>query len=50
LEILVRALSLVALVAADCTAFHAAIDDAVARVPMFVASATVNHCRTPSGP
>src|SRR6516225_5281894 len=47
LEILVRALSLVALVAADGPAFHAAIDDAVARVPVFVASAAVSHYRLP---
>ena len=50
LKILVRALSLVALVTADGAAFRAAIDDAVAGVPVSVASATVSHSRTPSLP
>ena len=50
LEILVGAFSLVALVAADGAAFDAAIDEAVAGVPVYVASATVSHSCTPSVP
>jgi len=50
LKILVRALCVVALVAADCPAFHAAIDDAIACVPFLVPTSTVSHYRTLPGP
>jgi hypothetical protein len=50
MKILVCTFSLVAVVAADSSAFDAAIDDAVAGVAVFVVSATVSHSCAPSGP